>query len=73
VLCNNTITSINLTTVCKSLDSYALLSSDITYASVSDKKLIKSSFNAGHDSGMVNFICDIISHLFQYIEGGRFR
>ena len=49
-MCINSITSISLVTLSQSLDLQDCLSSDITKASVSDNKQLRSFFNAGHFS-----------------------
>jgi hypothetical protein len=53
--------SIILLTVIQSFAARAFFSSAITQASVSDRKLPKSSFNAGHDSRIVYFVSAIYS------------
>ena len=60
--------SITLSILPQSLAQSAFFNSAIIHASVSGKKLIKSSFNAGYDSKIVYFISDIVHHLQKLLK-----
>jgi len=60
------ITSITLLILAQSLVLDAFFGSAITYASVLLKKLIKSSFNMGHDSRIVYSVLDILCFFHTY-------